>query len=245
MIESFDVQQFLDKKHNGLLLANQTALEQKLAVIADNLTKSTLPGGKEGKINFKEYIQKTTDGEKLSFVMIKNIEYDQTQGGIKYTGSIADFAINGDGYFKLKDGYTRNGQFVLSPEGTLMTSNGIPVLSEDGDSITFPSDKKNIAINSEGIISADGEIISKIGVVHFKDPQKFKHKGNSFFTTTESPEPFKGSIIHKSLESSNVSAINQIVELTKTQRNFDSTQKMIDEMEKLSERTVNVSANNK
>ncbi len=248
MSEIFDIQQFIDKKHGGLLAANQTAQQQKIAIIADNLTRSNIPGAKEGKVHFKEYVQKTPEGERMSFMMINNIDFDQTQGGLKQTGSFTDFAINGNGYFKVEtlkgNAYTRNGQFFLSSDGSLITSDGGFVLSENGDHIKIPSNKKNIHVSDKGIISADGQILSKIGVVSFENASNFKYQGNSIFTTPDAEEEFKGSVIHKALENSNVSANSQIVEMTKTQRNFESTQKMIDEMEKTTKRTVNVSPKN-
>jgi flagellar basal body rod protein FlgG len=54
------------------------------------------------------------------------------QGSLKETGNALDITIEGDGFFPvyLPDGgmaYTRDGQFKLSSDGTVVTSSGYPV----------------------------------------------------------------------------------------------------------------------
>jgi flagellar hook protein FlgE len=54
-----------------------------------------------------------------------------TQGGVESTGRATDIAIQGNGFFVVRDGtgqaYTRKGNFTLNPDGTLATPDGLPL----------------------------------------------------------------------------------------------------------------------
>ena len=63
------------------------------------------------------------------------------------------FAVQGlDG----NEAYTRNGQFEVASDGTLMTGNGLTVLSDGGSPITVPA-------GAEVSLSSDGSVSAKIG----------------------------------------------------------------------------------
>ena len=54
-----------------------------------------------------------------------------TQGGVETTGRATDIAIQGNGFFVVRDGtsqvYTRKGNFTLNPDGSLATQDGLPL----------------------------------------------------------------------------------------------------------------------
>ena len=54
-----------------------------------------------------------------------------TQGGVASTGRSTDIAIQGNGFFVVRDGtsqaYTRKGNFTLPPDGSLATQDGLPL----------------------------------------------------------------------------------------------------------------------
>lgn len=54
-----------------------------------------------------------------------------SQGGVESTGRATDIAIQGNGFFVVRDGtaqlYTRKGNFTLSPDGALSTESGLPL----------------------------------------------------------------------------------------------------------------------
>ncbi|MFP5465860.1 MAG: flagellar basal body rod protein FlgG, partial [Gammaproteobacteria bacterium] len=71
-----------------------------------------------------------------------------------------DLMIDGAGYFQVQmpngdAAYTRAGNFKLSPEGTLVTSDGYPVQP----AITIPAGATDIAINASGEVQVklDGQ----------------------------------------------------------------------------------------
>lgn len=78
-------------------------------------------------------------------------------GEIRATGNETDFAIQGRGFFKVQmekgqTGYTRDGEFHVNAERTLVNKAGYPVLG-DGGPIVFKPEAGRISL------SADGELV--------------------------------------------------------------------------------------
>ncbi|MFW5959956.1 MAG: flagellar hook-basal body complex protein, partial [Chitinivibrionales bacterium] len=76
------------------------------------------------------------------------------QGSLNRTDNSLDFAVQGEGFFQvgLPDGriaYTRDGQFKVSSEGEIVTSNGRRVYPQ----ITVPEGSKELTVSKEGIVS--------------------------------------------------------------------------------------------
>lgn len=238
---------FSSKKQSGLIVAAQNSQEKKLAVIAHNLAMADVTGAKSGTIRFKEFVFQTPEGENISSVRIEGVVYDFTQGALKQTGIKTHIALNGKGFFKIRtpggDFYTRNGEFQISPKGLLTNALGYPVLSQKNKPITI-GNGKNIHIDQKGNIFVDEENTGRIGIVDFKDYKNIKLQGLGIYTAEPPETNFEGSVEQGSLERSNISTMNEIVELTFTQRHFEAAQKLLDEYEKSSKRMMNTSARN-
>ena len=78
-----------------------------------------------------------------------------TQGDLQSTGNPYDVAIQGAGYFRIQqadgtDAYTRSGNFSLSPQGQLVTQDGLVV--QPG--IAIPSNAISVTINAQGQVNA-------------------------------------------------------------------------------------------
>src|SRR5947209_18045434 len=67
---------------------------------------------------------------------VDSVVTDLTPGPIRQTDQPLDFAVEGDGYFAVRTPqgveYTRNGQFAVSPQETLVTALGAQVLGQNG-----------------------------------------------------------------------------------------------------------------
>ena len=130
-----------------------------------------------------------------------------TQGALNATDSKTDFAINGDGFFAVRNTntdetvYTRNGHFTwaTATEGVMLsTSEGYPVLSADGAEIVLGQDangkdyKTNlITIDTDGNLLYPDEsnnpapIGIKIGLYQFSNPAGLDKIGGSYLSETE------------------------------------------------------------
>lgn len=112
--------------------------QTRMDVIGNNISNVNTTGFKRGRVNFQDMISQQVGGaakptEELGGVnpkdvglgmTIATIEQVFTQGNLQSTGVSTDVAIQGNGFFILKDGeesfYTRNGQFGLDRDGTLV-----------------------------------------------------------------------------------------------------------------------------
>lgn len=182
------------------------------------------------------------DSEKQGMSVITKFD----QGELSTTGNTLDFAIQGTGFFisSSPDGlvYQRSGNFLKSEDGYLVNGLGQRIQGENGDILLTGSIVK---VDVDGNIKQDGVITDKLKVVDFEDTRFLKKiTGSSFIINpiygNEIVEiPFKGEIIQGALESSNVSSIQEMVNMISYNRNFESSQKVIQAYDTIMGRAVN------
>ena len=129
--------------------------QTRMDVIGNNVANVNTMGFKRGRVNFQDLISQQLSGaarptEELGGVnpkevglgmMVASIDTICTQGALQITGVNTDLAIQGNGFFILKDGeksfYTRAGAFGVDREGTLVNpANGMRVqgwMAEEAD----------------------------------------------------------------------------------------------------------------
>src|SRR4051794_36987356 len=107
---------------------------------------------------------------------IASTSIDLTQGPLEQTGQPLDVALNGPGFLaaQTKNGtlYTRNGQLAVDGQGRLVTSGGNPVLSSTGRPIVVGSHSGDLAIGTDGTITAGTRKLGTLGVVSLTSPAK-------------------------------------------------------------------------
>ena len=112
--------------------------QTRMDVIGNNISNINTVGFKKGRVNFEDMLSQTMQGaasptQELGGVnpqqvglgmQIASIDTIFTQGSLETTGKMDDLAIEGNGFFVLKDGnrtfYTRAGDFGLDENGTLV-----------------------------------------------------------------------------------------------------------------------------
>ena len=184
---------------------------------------------------------------------ISNTQYDFTGGSLVESPDDFHMAITGDGFFQVNileeygggKGYTRAGNFGVNSEGELVLGNSDgPRLSQG---ITVPSDARSFNISSDGIITAvmsDGteQEVAQLELHTFINKNGLQSIGGNIFVETEISGPPTpgipgegsiGKIVHKFLETSNVSPVNELVSLIKTQRAFEMNSQTIQAADEL------------
>ncbi len=127
---------------NGL--TGLSTYERALSTQSNNVTNASTIAHKKDQISFEDMMYQSRYGKGVTTQSIQKVF---TQGGIKYTNNNLDVAINGDGFFIVKDlsnnknYYTRAGNFNFGKDGFLETTGGQRVLG----SVTTTS----------GVISSD------------------------------------------------------------------------------------------
>ena len=138
--------------------------QEDLQVIGNNIANVNTNGYKSQSMDFEnELSQSLSNGTNPmqvgEGVTTGAINSDDSQGTINSTGNTADMAINGSGYFVVKDSstsasyVTRDGEFNLDASGYLVTANGQRVQGYTVSS-TSTSTIGDIQINTATAITA-------------------------------------------------------------------------------------------
>ena len=154
--------------------------QTRLDVIGNNVANVNTTGFKRGRVNFQDMISQQMSGaaspttevggvnpkEVGLGVTVAAIDTVFTQGNLQTTGVSTDIAIQGNGFFVMKNGeesfYTRAGAFSLDSEGTLVNpANGMRVQGWMADEI-----------NGQMVLQTAGSTEDLIIPVGSKDPAK-------------------------------------------------------------------------
>ena len=209
------------------------------AVIARNLAKINTIGYKKNIASFQSIMsgkQQAGSSKDASHGPIK-VTTDFEQGLHEYTGNDLDIAINGEGFFAVKaeDGvyYTRRGQFTLSRDLKVVTPEGWPLLTNGGE-IVVPPNVKNVTIQANGTVSADGKELGKIKVVKVANVKTLQPIGGCAYKMSEKTtqeEAVKFEVAQGYIEKSNVNAIDEMVNMIANMRAYQSGGKVNDSID--------------
>jgi flagellar basal-body rod protein FlgG len=246
---------------NAALHVARTGLDaqnEKMRVIANNLANVNTTGFKRDRANFETlaYQQITAPGAQAtdqnkyatglnlgSGVSIQGTARIDTQGSAQITGNSLDMMIQGAGFFQVLKpdgsmGYTRDGSFSQTQDGTVVTSDGMPLQPQ----IQIPDGATSITIGSDGTVSAtlQGQtapsVVGKIQTVRFMNPSGLQADGNNLLSESaasgapqvgDAGTDGRGTIASGSLESSNVDITEELVDMIETQRAYEVNSKVI------------------
>jgi flagellar basal-body rod protein FlgG len=234
------------------------AQDTQLATISHNLANVSTVGYKRDRVNFEDLLYQirrqpgaqSSENTQLpsglqigTGVRIVSTQKEFTEGSLQVTDNSLDVAINGRGFFEvlLPDGttaYTRNGEFHLSRDGEVVTSDGLVVQP----AITIPAGARSITIGKDGVVSvslsgnAAAQQIGSITITDFINPSGLEAiGGNLFLETTASGSPTNGTpgldglgtLVQATLETSNVEVVEELVNMITTQRAYEMNAKVI------------------
>ncbi len=174
---------------------------------------------------------------------------DFDQGPFRITGNTYDLALSGSGFFAVefqnREGeneikYTRSGSFTLSVDGDLMTKDGDFVLDEQGQHIRLNT-LLGAKIRNDGTITQNGQRVAKIGLKDFEDYNYLERYGETYYQTIEGAVEKPATAIMESgyLEMSNVSVVNEMVNMIAITRAYESNQKIVQTYDASLEITAN------
>lgn len=249
----------------GLYTAHTGMVQQqkRLDTITNNLANASTSGFKrEGvtSISFKEMMGIKIKDLSVPFIK-ENIGYhslgvkigenytDYTQGSLKETENTYDLALNGNGFFAIsymdKQGnvsekYSRDGEFTMDADGFLRTLEGDYVQGEGGD-LVIPADAKEVLINTQGEVYADGEYVDTLKIVDFEDYDYIKKFGENLYDIVDGAVETEATakVQQGYLEMSNINVVKEMVEMINISRTYESNQKLIQTADEMLEKTVN------
>ena len=230
----------LDNIANNLSNSSTTGYQQRILAFSDLLYQNTVMPGSAAT-------QQTTNAAGLQIglgVRPTTTEINQTQGDLQTTGNPLDLAISGGGFFQIllpngQTGYTRAGSFHPDAQGNVVTADGNPLQP----AITVPPDATNITVGSDGTVSAtvpgqtQAQTVGSIQLALFVNPGGLNSVGNNIYlATTASGNPIIGTpggseglgqIQQGMLEQSNVSVVDEFVQMIVAQRSYESNSRVV------------------
>lgn len=217
-------------------LTRQSGLMRQMQVVANNIANLSTTGFRREGVVFEEYVARLPDGPSLSMANGDGRVIDLSQAGVSATGGTYDFAIQGEGFFKVEtpagERLTRSGSFTPSPDGELMTADGYRLLDQGGAPVFVPPDARNVALAEDGSLSADGAPVARIGLWQPSDPMSLQHQAGTLFSA-DATEPVEGAILLQGyLEDSNVQPVQEVANMIQVQRAYELGQSFLDQEDK-------------
>lgn len=239
-------------------------IQQQLATVANNIANVGTTGYKSRNATFSDLLVQsinniapgqdtldkanrlTPNGIRVgSGARVGDTQLDTSEGTLEQTGNPLDVALTNDQqYFTVRlngiTAYTRAGDFNTEPNGAgrlrLLTKTGQAVLGADGQPIDLPSGYTNLAISSNGSMTATmptGEQVAagRLGIVQINRPQLLQSQGNSLYTLPNVTnlgtglnqivqQAANGSVVQGKLEGSNVNLTDEMTNLIDLERNY-------------------------
>ncbi|GGE02200.1 flagellar basal-body rod protein FlgG [Polymorphobacter glacialis] len=183
-------------------------------------------------------------------VRVAGTERIHAQGSMTQTDNALDLAIEGSGFFAvvMPDGtqaYTRDGSFKLSATGEMVTSAGLRL----AEAVAIPEGAQSITIAVDGTVSAvlAGQAApveaGQVQLTRFLNPAGLEPKGDNLYVeTAASGAPQAGApgvdgagnLRQGALEGSNVSTVQELVDMIETQRAYEVNAKVINAADEMS-----------
>lgn len=165
------------------------------------------------------------------------------QGNYQLTENKLDIAIEGDGFFEIiqpngDSAYTRSGAFKMDRDGRVVTSDGFLLEPE----ITIPTDTVTLSIGTDGTVSVltagetEATEIGTIQLTKFSNPAGLESIGRNLYLPTlasgdaivgTAGEEGFGTLAQGYLEMSNVSVVEEMVNMIVAQRAYEINSKAI------------------
>lgn len=229
----------IDNISNNLANVNTTAFKRGRVDFQDLLYQAVQPAGASASVNTE-----VPTGIYLGYgARPAAVQKLFTQGAYQETGQSLDILIEGDGFFEITlpsgdTAYTRDGAFKLNSGNQIVTSNG-DLLTPN---ITIPSDATDISIAGDGTVSvmqpgqAAASVVGNLTLVRFANPAGLAPIGQNLYSETASsgtPQTGTpasdgfGELRQAFLEMSNVSVVEELVNMIVSQRAYEINSKAI------------------
>jgi flagellar basal-body rod protein FlgG len=164
-------------------------------------------------------------------------------GNLRSTSGPLDIAIEGAGFFQVtltggETGYTRAGTLHLSGQGQIVTADGYAI----EPAITIPANATSVTISKDGIVSvqlSDQQASQQVGTLElalFQNPAGLQARGGNMFTATTASGDAQtgvpgtdglGTLAQGFVEDSNVSVVEEMVNMILGQRAYEANSKVI------------------
>lgn len=216
-------------------------------VIANNLANVNTVAYKKGNALFRERLNEAQEDLNIDWhshpildemnggVFLDEVAYSKADGSLEYTASDLEFALQGDGFFTLRDRntheefYTRDGRFQRDPDGFLTTIDGrYEVMNTDNLPIELLPGE--VIVDQNGVIAVNGEAggtFKLAGSLHSPDFVRVGEGRFKFLGHSADVPPAQPQVKQNYLERSNVNPVSEMVQLIHSGRAYEANMRMI------------------
>jgi flagellar basal-body rod protein FlgF len=216
--------------NSGLYTALSGVMDRRMKsfdVVANNLANVNTAGFKLERSYFQLELDQARQGDANGELRTYT---DFSQGMIRTTSVPTDVAINGSGFFKVREGeqvyYTRQGNFHVDIDGDLATPAGFKVLGQNGP---VRIGDANVSIAKDGTILEDGVEVARLELVEVDTERLEKHGQGVFLPVGEVEEQpvDTPNLVQGGLELSNVNAFKEVTRMVENMRGFESYNRVL------------------
>lgn len=220
-------------------MTGANAAANRQAVLSNNLANVSTHGFR-AELSAYRAVPVNGDGANTRvFAVDTTTGHLDTPGPAQRTGRDLDAMPQGNAWFAVQgldgtEAYTRNGALEVSPQGLLMTGNGLSVLSDGGAPITVPEGAQ-VSMGFDGTVSAKvgaqpPTVIGRLKLATPTTDTPIRRGADGLFrTTTGDPLPNDANARMQVgvLEGSNVNAIETMVGMIQTARQFEVQMRLL------------------
>jgi flagellar basal-body rod protein FlgG len=242
----------MDVIAHNLANVNSAGFKKSRADFQDILYQTVKVAGADGSSG----VEQPTSVQVGLGSRVASIQKVFTTGDFQQTGNDLDIAIEGEGFFEVtmpngEAAYTRAGAFKKDGTGRLVTSDGYPLSPE----IIIPENATQVSIGNYGSVEVllDGENaptqVGTISLTRFSNPAGLNAIGHNLYTETPTTgvpvtgnpgENGFGSLAQGFLEGSNVSIMEEMVNMIAGQRAYEINSKAIKTADEMLQMTNNL-----
>ena len=220
-------------------MTGANAAAQRQAVLSNNLANSGTNGFRAEMSTFRSVPIQGSGSSTRVFALEATSGHLETAGPAQRTGRALDAMAMGNAWFGVQgldglEAYTRSGAFEVSPEGALLTSGGLPVLSDGGAPLEVPQ-------GAEVSLAADGTVTAKLadqppliaGRVKLATPDAENplKRGNDGLFRAANGDPLPNDpnarLLSGSIEGSNVNAVESMVGMIAASRQVETQMRLM------------------
>ena len=239
----------IDVIANNLANVSTTGFKKSRAEFQDLLYETMRPSG----VSSSESTQVPTGIQVGHGTRPSAVNKILIQGDLQQTGNELDAAIEGNGFFQIlrpsgQIAYTRDGAFKVDSDGRMVNADGFPLEPD----ISIPNDAVAVSIGIDGRVAvlragdSQPQEVGTIELARFVNPAGLHSLGRNLFEPTAASgdeiigtagEEGFGTIAQGVLEGSNVSVVEEMVNMIVAQRAYETNSKVIqtsDEMLQMS-----------
>ena len=241
--------------------------QQQLNVIANNIANVNTVGFKAADVNFADTLSQTLGSNAAGSMQVgtgvttASITNNFSTGAFSTTGNQTDLAIQGNGFFVVKDPstsatyVTQDGTFSRDANGYLVNSSGMRLQGTSGDiKIGDSTAVPTFTINPDGtIVITSGTAPTTAGQImlqNYSNPDQLVKVGGNLYTAPAAAGGLSapvapgtngvGGILSGSLEMSNVDLAGELTSLITAQRAYEANSKVITTSDDILQTLVNL-----